>query len=547
MVTLKESMNLAGQNLIAALSVENGYAPIWNTTLSRDMKAVSKFYWPSCNIASWWDAMLRLEAAVGFVIPAKVEAGMMRLLGCCFDNPLDIGTAINAVAPPEKPDPESMLIDRISMREFLLTLACFVRYRKSRWAVDTGGKMIRALDRFIQDDGLFDWKSMAEVIRNAGKPVPESEMIHKERGARTVFSHGRSIEPLVEFYLATGDAAALQLADRFARFHFDVSTREDGSAPEVPNHGLHTHSWMCLLRGFLVFGEVTRQRRYIDRAEKSFRNGVLSMIKESGFIGHDWGAESNGETTAPGDVVQLGLWLSRHGHTEYLDVAERLLRARVLASQTTEMPDLAPPVTPEEREGVKAAPSVAGLDHYLGRFPDEGRHLNARVYGAFGGLLCTHPHGEPVPTTDITCSDVHTLCDVYRNVAERTAAGLRVNFHFDYSDDDVEITTESGKQRTVNVLLHKPDNLFVRIPRWTPAESVVLRVNGSATSVNKIGDFAYVPCRTAGMTIALTYALPERRVVETTNGVDYTFLWRGDEVAGIKPNTDFFPFYPDMS
>ncbi|MFH0964364.1 MAG: hypothetical protein V2A58_10175 [Planctomycetota bacterium] len=546
MLTLKESMHLAGQNLIASLSVENGYSPIWNTTISRDMKAVSKFYWPSCNIASWWDAMLRLEAAIGFVIPAKVEAGMMRLLGCCFDNPLNIGAVINAVAPPGQPDPESVLIDRITMREFLLTLACLVRYRKSWWAVNTGKKMIRALDRFIQDDGLFDWKSMAEVIRKAGKPVPESEMRNKEEGARTVLSHGRSIEPLVEFYLETGDEAALQLADRLARYHFDVSTREDGSAPDVPNHGLHTHSWMCLLRGFLVFGEVTRQWRYIDRAVKSFQNGVLGMIKESGFISHDWGAEINGETTAPGNVVQLGLWLSRYGHTEYLDVAERLLRSRILASQTTKMPDLAPPVTLKEKEGVKAAPSVALLDHYLGRFSDEGRNLNARVYGAFGGLLCTHPHGETVPTTDITCSDVHTLCDVYQNIVERTEAGLRINFHIDYSDDDIEITTESGGRRTVRVLLHGPDNLFVRVPRWTPAESVVLRVNGSEASVKKIGDFAYVPCRTAGVALELSYDLPERRVVETTNGVDYEFLWRGDEVAGIKPNTDFFPFYPNM-
>lgn len=547
MITLKESMDLAGQNLIAALSVENGYSPIWNTTVSRNMKvAVSKFYWPSCNIAIWWDAMLRLEATTGFVIPAKMEAGMMRLLGCCFNNPLNVDTAIPVVPPPGEPDPESMLIDRISMREFLLALTCLVRYRKSSWAVATGKKMIRALDRFIQDDGLFDWKGMADIIRKAGKPVPESEMRHKEKGAMTVFSHGRSIEPLIEFYLETGDEAALSLADRFARYHFEVSTREDGSAPEVPNHGLHTHSWMCLLRGFLVFGQVTRQQRYIDRAVKSFRNGVLGMIKESGFISHDWGAEVNGETAAPGNVVQLGLWLSRYGYTEYLDVSERLLRSRILASQITDMPDLQPPRTPEERESVKADPSVAGLDQCLGKFPDECKNLNARVYGAFGGLLCNHPHGGGVPTTDITCSDVHTLCDVYQNIAEKTDAGIRINFHLDYSDDDVSITTRSEKQRTVKVLVHKPENIFVRIPRWTPAESVVLRVNASDAPVKKIGDFAYVSSRNPDTEIELRYALPERRVIETTNGVDYEFLWRGDEVAGISPNTELLPFYPSL-
>lgn len=546
MLPLKDAMNLAGQNLLAVLSEENGYTPIWNTTISPDMKnAVSKFFWPSCNIAGWWFAMLRLEATTGFAIPAKMDAGMMRLLACCFDNPLDVPTCIPCDSPG-RPDPRSFYLDRVAMTEFMLALVCLVRYRKSEWAVNTGKKMVRALDRYIQDDGLYNWDVMGDILRNSGDRLPESEMWHKEKGAATVLTHGRVLEPVVEFYLETGDEAALHLADRLARYHFDVTTCEDGSAPEVPDHGLHSHSWMCLIRGLLLFGQVTRQSRYIDRAIKSFQNGILGMIKESGFISHDWGSEVNSELTTPGNVIQIALLLARYGYTEYLDDAERILRSRILASQTTEMPDLRPPVTPDEVDSVRGIGEVAMLDHNLGKYPDEGRDLNARVYGAFGGLLYSHPHGEPCPTTDITCYDVHALSDVYQNIAERTDAGIRVNFHLDYSDEDIEIRTEPGKQRTVRVLLHEPENLFVRIPRWTPAESVTLSVNGSEAPVKKYGDFAFFPASDSRKEIELTYDLPERRVVETTNGVDYEFLWRGDEVAGISPNTDFLPFYPDM-
>ena len=31
---------------------------------------------------------------------------------------------------------------------------------------------------------------------------------------------------------------------------------------------------------------------------------------------------------------------------------------------------------------------------------------------------------------------------------------------------------------------------------------------------------------------------------ETIDGVTYTCHWRGDEITGIHPNTDYFPFYP---
>ena len=44
--------------------------------------------------------------------------------------------------------------------------------------------------------------------------------------------------------------------------------------------------------------------------------------------------------------------------------------------------------------------------------------------------------------------------------------------------------------------------------------------------------------------IVLTYALPVRKVKEKTDGVDYEFTWRGDEITGINPNAGFLPFYP---
>ena len=45
---------------------------------------------PPHNIGRWWDAVLRLEEATGFVIPGELEAAMLTHLKCCLDNPLGV-------------------------------------------------------------------------------------------------------------------------------------------------------------------------------------------------------------------------------------------------------------------------------------------------------------------------------------------------------------------------------------------------------------------------------------------------------------------------
>ena len=71
-----EAMELAGQNLLSVLSPAYQYMPCWNVWIERDLKATCNFGAPQHNIGRWWDAMLRLEAATGFVIPARIEAAM---------------------------------------------------------------------------------------------------------------------------------------------------------------------------------------------------------------------------------------------------------------------------------------------------------------------------------------------------------------------------------------------------------------------------------------------------------------------------------------
>ena len=43
----------------------------------------------------------------------------------------------------------------------------------------------------------------------------------------------------------------------------------------------------------------------------------------------------------------------------------------------------------------------------------------------------------------------------------------------------------------------------------------------------------------------LHYALPRRTSRERVGEVEVEYHWRGDEIVGVTPQSDFYPMYPD--
>lgn len=510
-------MELAGRNLLNILSPSHGHHPYWSVLIDPQNRGRCKMKYASHNIGRWWDAMLRLEAATGFVIPGDIEGVMVRNLADCLTNSLGVCCFLT----PLGKEPAGW-VDSHSQREILLSLAGLVRYRGNRWAADQGSRMVRALDRYIRDDGMWDGPLMARLARANGIEVdPSGPGRHAFQDVRLTESHGRMIEGLLEFYLATGDDASLTLSDRLARICMKISTRPDGTVPE--HDYVHTHSLFCTYRGLIMYGQLTRQHEYIDRVYESYLVSIRKYLKPSGFISHDWGTETSGETTSPGDAAQLALWLSRSGHTELLDDVERIVRSRLLASQITE---------------------PLGLEPQAADDRDEHARLEDRVIGAFGGDQ-RHPHGDGRPTTDITAAGLHTLCDIYTHIVEDTPLGTVLNFHFDFEDERLRV--DAGRDQVGRLAIHPKQaqkNLLVRMPAWTPLQSIGVIVDGQPVDTSTVGPFLLVRVPQAGAAIDVQYDLPHSTSEEIIDGVTYRLKWRGDEVVGINPNTEFRPFYP---
>ncbi|MCX8063539.1 MAG: hypothetical protein N3G21_00005 [Candidatus Hydrogenedentes bacterium] len=497
------SMFLAGKNLLGVLSPDHNYLPLWVLSVKPNYEAEFHFWWPAHNLGRWLDAMLRLESATGFRIPPKLESACVNNLRRFFDNPDHI--CIN-------PDPEDFF-ELHSLREGMLALHALVRYRDDSWARAKAKKMMETLNRAWLDEGKWNLDAFVNSKRKN----------HLGRHFDPTGSCGRMIEALIYFYEATGEPLAIDLAQRFAKYNLENSTNPDGTINYTSKPD-HTHSYMNTLKGLLLFGKLTSKNEYIDRVSAVYYTSIRKLISEAGFNAHDLGTDGFGEVASAGDSAQLALWLALMGDGKLLDDAERLLRVRLLASQIIDTPPLKP---------------VKDDNAYI------HRDLTNRIIGAYGGCH-EHPHGGKQAVTDVTSAVLHSVIDLYNHAVQYENDKLIINFHVSCETEHATIESKRDTSATLKIIPKKLCPVMIRIPNWIPKESISIKVSKQTIRAPIAGCFAFISPKRPSGTIEINYALPERITKDTLRGIEFTYKWRGDDIVGIHPNTDFYPFYPNL-
>ena len=470
----------------------------------------------------WWDAMLRVEAAIGLATPADREAAMLRNLQALLDNP--DGLLMNL--PDEALMGKPAYVNPHNFREGLLALGTLARVRGSRWAVAAGLRLLGTLDRLFQPDGRLDYTR----LQCWGRVPLSADPCHLQpEGAAwcdATANSGRALEAIVWFYEATGEPLALDVASRIAEHHLQ-HTVHAGGAPrrEIldPDNVGHNHSYLGTLRGLLLFGLLTGQRAYVEAVSHTYRHALWQHhITESGATPHDLGktrfpneaGDPVVEAASCGDVAQIALWLAlRDGQTELLDDVERLVRARLLPEQIT---------------------------------PEDGPDLGPRQVGGWG------VHGAPYgkgSILDVGAAVLHTLCDVHDSITRVTPLGLTINLHLTASTPHAEIVSQRGAEALLSVRPSARHNVLIRIPAWAPRESVSTAINGVAQPTMFVGPWLLIPREhvSPGCEIAVRHALPERASTERfASGASYRLYWRGDDVVGIDPHDGPMTMHPPM-
>ena len=507
MLTLAQAMELAGECHLAWLDPEKGFMPTGGYEVAHDT-------------GRWWDAMLRLEAATGFVIPAELEGAMLRNLQTLTDNP--DGLLMNN--PEVEWLRESACINPHNFREGLLALGTLVRCRGSRWARRAGLRLLATLKRCLTPEGWLDYTR----LECWGKvPFTGDETHHRPEGAAwfdMTASTGRALEAIVWFYEATGEGLALEVAETIARHHIANTVNADGSVRrEVmsPDSIGHNHSYLGTLRGLVLYGLFVGQGEYVDAVSATYRESLWRHnITESGWTPHDLGkarfpneaGDPVAETASCGDVAQLALWLAlKAGQPELLDDVERLVRARLLPAQI---------------------------------MAEDGGDIGPRQIGGWG------VHGAPYGKgciLDVLAAVLHTLADVHGNVVTGGAHVLTVNLHLTHSCAEAEIVSTRGAEATLTVRPRVRGDVLIRVPGWVATETVAATVGGRDYAPMFVGRHLLIREADLGLgaEIVLRYPLPERETIERfRSGREYRLRWRGDDVVGISPHDGPGMIYP---
>ena len=330
---LKGALERACHPMVAWLDPEYGYHPTLGYEVAHDT-------------GRWWGAAPRLEQTVGWTIPPEIEEAMRRNIRERTDNP-------DAMLLTSDRFPKNRArVNPHNLRETMLAYDALVRHRDCDWARAAGHRFLETLDRCLLPNGHLDRMALGIA---AGLPMSDDGSLAEREDPDGWFdatpTTGRAVEPIVQFYCATGDALALHVATRLAEDHLARMVDDDLMAIErfwAPNNHGHNHSYLGTLRGLLLYGLVTGQENYVRAVSNVYRHSIWEHNIEWGaWTPHDlglpavrrkeMGEEAVGEAGSSADIVQLALWLALHDHqAELFADIEKIIRLDHIGRQVGE-------------------------------------------------------------------------------------------------------------------------------------------------------------------------------------------------------------------
>jgi len=260
------------------------------------------------------------------------------------------------------------------------------------------------------------------------------------------------------------------------------------------------------------------------------------------------------ETCALMDFAGIGVTLANHGHPEYWGDMERLARNHYVESQVRDASWL-------ESDNVR--PDTAQFTY---------RDIGARILGAWAGwsspnhiLACretlnAHWGGPELKNKaralQNCCggSGVHGLFILWKNAARFEAGSLSVNMHIDKKLPQAEIRCEKPYRGLLRINLKGDSGVRVRIPEFTSAAEMSVRVNDAdlPSAARPFGNYLELGQHRAGDRIEVAYPLPIRTedIIVGNPGFRqwrYRATWKGDTVVRMEPvDNDVETAYSDF-
>jgi len=387
-------------------------------------------------------------------------------------------------------------------REVLLGLVGLIRWKRCRRSAALAKQFIRTIDAATRGTGMFP----SSYLYTNGWGKPGESQINS--------TTGRLVGALVQYYRATNDNLAVDLAKRFAEINIKKTFTAEGDLTALAGH--HLHSTEGTMTGLMDLAVLTGEKQYFELGKRLYDGGLRRWRTSFGWAkeGRDLN-QGRGEANNTGDFIEAALILGLDGHGEYFRDAECMIRNGLLAAQIINTDWIPQSAMKDTDECVYS-------------------HIRRRAEGAFA---FTMPNSYAAYNTDLMGGALQSLCNAYRAIATSRDGACRVNMLFSADFDYLRIRSHLPESGRVEIESKAACDLSVRVPHWADPTTLRLHVNAQARPIHlETGQLAIGPVPKATR-IEIVFEQAHYRTQEFAPGfaTPYEISWVGDTIVSMTP------------
>jgi hypothetical protein len=357
------------------------------------------------------------------------------------------------------------------------------------------------------------------------------------------------VEPLLNYYLVTGDREALDFAKAYAEGIMagiqpgGLRFKPDGRFDQPQGQ---SHVTMHAVWGIAHLGVLTGEAKYVDFAKRVW-DGLLRRGTGTGWFP---ALPINcSETCCISDMMSNAALIAHGGYPEYFDYVERYQRNYIGNLQFF--------VTPEfelyyrrlnEKAGEKAiGRGLEELKKFQGGFIG-GSGLNDWENELLGGILGFRLLGRCAP------EGMRAVYTTWQNTIEKRPdsqlgpAGVYVNMSFSRESPWGRVVSFFPDAGRLTVRAAVQDRFFLRPPHWAPREKVGAFVGDRAVPVRWSGSYVRFDGAGQGEELTITYPLigfshEVQGLWENRRNLRMKFEWLGNMVISAAPPPTKTPLF----
>lgn len=467
--------------------------------------------------------------------------------------------------------------------------------------VEIGQRIERMIDGLTalgvhgKDGSWGEYEVFTSDIYINNEPRP-SEAFSPEAGNIWAWG-GQLIEPLVEWFEATGEERALRFAMGLANGTLsgrqsDGHTGKVKRALEFGEDGsftAHFHNRVSVVLGIVKLAEtlykkgehaeglklLSRAKRIYDWIFDPARN--INAAGSYGWFPESMQADGNrarvlSETCCTADMIELAAELAKASRLDpslsdlarLWDDVERFTLNGLMKAQFS--------VSPEYEKVLARTMEVAGSPAERTKKIKAAIELAYRMDGSFwdvfypNGVQITRGTNTPLLTVGGCCSysGVRGLYGCWKNIISKEGRELFVHMSLTRDSEWAKIRSYLPDRGRLDVTILDACNLHYRIPVWVDSQTVTVEVNQKPIHPSRDErnqGYLLVPGLRKNDLLSVSYPVSKRVTKEKIGGnnqgagmdagscdpkekIEYTISWAGNTVISIEPQGKLLPLFP---